>query len=95
MILVPATSFAKESHGVKIEGRAIYLDMQATTPVDPRVLDSMLPHYTQQYGNPHSRTHFYGWENEDAVEDARDVRYLFRTDVASEWCLLKACRRRI
>ena len=57
---------------MKIEGRAIYLDMQATTPVDPRVLDSMLPHYTQQYGNPHSRTHFYGWENEDAVEDARD-----------------------
>lgn len=50
--------------------------MQATTPVDPRVLDAMLPHYTQQFGNPHSRTHFYGWENEDAVEDARDVRNL-------------------
>ena len=51
------------------------MDMQATTPVDPRVLDSMLPHYTQQFGNPHSRTHFYGWENEDAVEDAREVRH--------------------
>ena len=50
------------------------MDMQATTPVDPRVLDAMLPHYTQQFGNPHSRTHFYGWENEDAVESARDVR---------------------
>lgn len=64
--------YEKESHGVKIPGRAIYMDMQATTPVDPRVLDSMLPHYTQQFGNPHSRTHFYGWENEDAVEDARE-----------------------
>lgn len=71
----PSTeSYAKESHGVKIEGRAIYMDMQATTPVDPRVLDAMLPHYTEQFGNPHSRTHFYGWENEDAVEDARAVR---------------------
>lgn len=50
------------------------MDMQATTPVDPRVLDSMLPHYTEQFGNPHSRTHFYGWENEDAVERARSVR---------------------
>lgn len=53
------------------------MDMQATTPVDPRVLDKMLPHYTQQFGNPHSRTHFYGWENEDAVEDARNVRDIF------------------
>ena len=45
--------------------------MQATSPVDPRVLDAMLPYFTDLYGNPHSRTHLYGWESEDAVEKAR------------------------
>ena len=44
---------------------------QATTPTDPRVLDAMLPFWTDQYGNPHSRTHAYGWEAEKAVEDSR------------------------
>lgn len=57
-------------------GRPIYLDMQATTPVDPRVLDAMLPYMTNQFGNPHSRTHAYGWETEKAVEEARQVRLL-------------------
>lgn len=47
--------------------------VQATTPVDPRVLDAMLPFLTDQYGNPHSRTHAYGWEAEKAIEDARKV----------------------
>ncbi|KAB8338913.1 hypothetical protein FH972_021853 [Carpinus fangiana] len=51
--------------------RPIYLDMQATTPLDPRVLDAMLPYYTGMYGNPHSRTHAYGWESEKGVEQAR------------------------
>ncbi|XP_062101299.1 cysteine desulfurase, mitochondrial [Humulus lupulus] len=57
--------------GVKIAGRPLYLDMQATSPVDPRVLDAMLPFYVSQYGNPHSRTHMYGWEADEAVETAR------------------------
>lgn len=47
--------------------------MQATSPVDPRVLDAMLPYLTDQYGNPHSRTHAYGWEAEKAVDEARAV----------------------
>lgn len=51
--------------------RPIYLDMQATTPTDPRVLDVMLKFYTGLYGNPHSRTHAYGWETDSAVEIAR------------------------
>lgn len=54
------------------EGRPIYLDMQATTPLDPRVLDAMLPFYSGIYGNPHSRTYAYGWESEKAVETARE-----------------------
>ncbi|KAB2617641.1 cysteine desulfurase 1 [Pyrus ussuriensis x Pyrus communis] len=57
--------------GVKISGRPLYLDMQATSPVDPRVVDAMLPYYLTRYGNPHSRTHMYGWESDSAVETAR------------------------
>ncbi len=57
--------------GEALSGRAAYLDFQATTPMDPRVLDAMLPYMTELYGNPHSRTHTYGWETEKAVEDAR------------------------
>lgn len=52
--------------------RPIYLDMQATTPLDPRVLDAMLPYYSGLYGNPHSRTHAYGWETDSAIETARE-----------------------
>eukprot|EP00924_Labyrinthula_sp_SR-Ha-C_P009332 snap_masked-scaffold_2-processed-gene-20.20-mRNA-1 protein AED:0.06 eAED:0.06 QI:0/-1/0/1/-1/1/1/0/447 len=49
----------------------VYMDYQATTPVDPRVVDSMMPYLTYAYGNPHSRTHEHGFETEDAVEKAR------------------------
>ncbi|XP_011260947.1 cysteine desulfurase, mitochondrial [Camponotus floridanus] len=54
-----------------MEGRSLYLDAQATTPLDPRVLDKMMPYLTVYHGNPHSRTHMYGWESETAVEHAR------------------------
>lgn len=50
----------------------IYLDTQATSIMDPRVLDSMLPFMIEKFGNPHSRTHKYGWDSETAVEKARE-----------------------
>jgi len=54
------------------EMKPLYLDAQSTTPTDPRVLDAMLPYLTSFYGNPHSRTHAYGWESEKAMETSRE-----------------------
>jgi len=51
--------------------KPVYLDYQATTPMDPRVLDAMMPFFIEKFGNPHSRNHHYGWEAEEAVETAR------------------------
>jgi cysteine desulfurase len=51
--------------------KAVYLDYHATTPVDPRVLEAMLPFFTERFGNPASRQHAYGWQARDAVEEAR------------------------
>ena len=49
----------------------VYLDYSATTPVDPRVADKMIPYLREQFGNPASRSHMYGWTAEKAVEEAR------------------------
>ncbi|CAL1532760.1 unnamed protein product [Lymnaea stagnalis] len=65
-----ATNQVKKEMPAK-DMRPLYLDAQATTPLDPRVLDTMMPYLMSQYGNPHSRTHAYGWESEAAVEKAR------------------------
>jgi cysteine desulfurase len=57
-------------HGERLQ-LPVYLDHHATTPLDPRVLDAMLPYLTERFGNPHSAQHAYGWAADEAVERAR------------------------
>lgn len=60
---------------------------------DPRVLDAMLPYQVNYYGNPHSRTHAYGWESESAMEKARKVSFILKkktcfTQIKKQECIL-------
>ena len=59
----------------------IYLDNQASTPLDPRVLEAMLPYFTEHFGNPHSESHIYGENAMAAIEAARgQVARLIKAD---------------
>lgn len=60
------------TNGARVPPDAIYLDYQATTPTDPRVVDAMMPYLVQRFGNPHSGSHPFGQEASDAVERARE-----------------------
>ena len=62
---------APQRRAERANARPIYLDNQASTPTDPRVLEAMLPYFTEEFGNPHSESHVYGHDAMTAIEAAR------------------------
>ena len=68
---VEMSAFAKAAQEGAPE-TSLYMDYQATTPTDPRVLAAMLPYFTETFGNPHSAQHAFGWEARDGVHAARE-----------------------
>jgi cysteine desulfurase len=69
-VSAPGSFREVEFRGARLQ-LPVYLDHHATTPLDPRVLDAMLPYLTERFGNPHSAQHAYGWAAEQAVDAAR------------------------
>lgn len=69
--LDPELEKIKESMLAQKHKFPLYFDYQSTTPMDPKVLEAMLPYFTEHFGNPHSRTHQYGWKAEEGLEQGR------------------------
>src|SRR5215467_10339424 len=73
MMPVPSDRLSRSSSDPVVNTPPIYLDNQASTRVDPRVLKAMLPYFTEQFGNPHSTSHAYGRIAAEAIERARSA----------------------